>query len=108
MVGLQQRQLRKTHMDAHYAACVYRYIKEFAVLHKDQCLMLAMDDKAKVPVGELGFPLAAVTQGRKVVVGENQVFQVGDHDFSQMSFIPSVTLVTDIPDEADELFLLLE
>ena len=67
-------------------------------------MLAIMDDKAKVPVGEPGFPLAAVTRGKKVVVGENQVFLVGDHDFSRMSFIPSVTLVTDIPDEADESF----
>ena len=67
---VQQRQLRETHDDAHYGSAVYRYLKEFAVLHSNHCLLLSFDDKAKVPIGEPGYPVAAVTRGKRVVVGK--------------------------------------
>ena len=101
---VQQRQLRKTHVDAHYASAVYRYLKEFAVLHRNHCLLLSLDDKAKVPIGEPDYPVAAVTRGKRVIVRANQVHRVANHDFTRMSFIPSVTLVHDIPSTIDGSF----
>ena len=34
----------------------------------------------KISIGEPGFPLAAA-RGKRVVVGENEVYKVADHDY---------------------------
>ena len=35
-------------------------------MHKSDTVFLSVDDKCKVPVGEPGFPVAAVSRGKKV------------------------------------------
>ncbi len=32
---VQARQLRKDHPDAHYCACLFRYLREFAILYRN-------------------------------------------------------------------------
>ena len=64
---------------------------------RNVALFVCIDDKHRIKVGEPGFPLAAVEQGREVIVSLNETFCVGDHDFSKFSLIPSVTLLVDIP-----------
>ena len=49
-------------------------------------------------MGEPGYPVAAVEHGRRVIVCKDLSFEVGDHDFTKVSIVPSVTLVADIPD----------
>lgn len=34
--------------------------------------------------------MAAAERGKKVIVGENQVMSVADHDFTKFSLVPSV------------------
>ena len=84
-------------------------MKQYAVNLKDSIgdeyvAMISMDDKAKIQVGEPGLPMAAVARGKKVIVGMNQSFMVGDHDFSKVSLLPSVTLIHEIPDSIDGSF----
>ena len=43
-------------------------------------------------VGEPNYPVAADETGRKVLVRQNEMFEVGDHDFTKFSLIPSVSL----------------
>ncbi len=50
---VQSRQLRKTHSDARYCAVLFRYLKEMAVLFRNEATLLFMDDKSKIPVGKL-------------------------------------------------------
>ena len=50
---------------------------------------------------ELGFPVAAAERGRRVIVSLNEEFQVGDHDFTRFSIIPSVIFHIDIPDSIE-------
>ena len=45
--------------------------------------MVSADAKCKVSIGEPGTPIAAVTRGKRVIVGMNESFQVTDHDFSK-------------------------
>ena len=94
---IQKRQFRKTHIDAHYCAALFRYMREYAVKLRSVALFVCLDDKHRIKVGEPGFPLAAVERGREVIVSLNETFCVGDHDFSKFSLIPSVTLLVDIP-----------
>lgn len=60
---------------------------------------MCLDDKHRCKVGEPSFPVAAAERGRKVLVSLTQSFEVGDHDFTKFSIIPSVLLKVDIPDE---------
>ena len=53
-------------------------------------------------VGEPGFPVAATERGRKVIVRAGTTFEVGDHDFTKFSIVPSVALIVDIPNDIHE------
>ena len=66
--------------------------------------MVSADAKCKVSIGEPGTPIAAVTRGKRVMVGMNESFQITDHDFSKISLIPDGTLIQDVPspDEDDK------
>lgn len=68
---------------------------------KDHSVFFSLDDKHRVKVGEPGFPVAAVERGRRVLVGRDSAFHVGDHDFTRMSIIPSVCFAINIPDSID-------
>lgn len=96
---VQRRQFRKQHVDAHYAAAVFRYLREYAVQFREVSTVVCLDDKHRCKVGEPSFPVAAAERGRKVLVSLTQSFEVGDHDFTKFSIIPSVLLKVDIPDE---------
>jgi hypothetical protein len=99
---VQQRQFRKDHPDAHYAACIFRYQREYAVMLRDHSMFLCLDDKHKVKVGEPGFPVAAAERGRRVLTAAGSRFLVGDHDFTKISLVPSVVLDIPIPEDVSE------
>ncbi|XP_070556692.1 uncharacterized protein [Ptychodera flava] len=94
---VQQRQLRKPHIDSHYASAYFHYLKEMAIKFRDYVSFLCLDDKHKVKVGEPGVPVAAVERGKQVLVGLNTSFEVADHDFTKMTLTPSVALMVDVP-----------
>ena len=60
--------------------------------------LLVFVGKHHLKIGESGLLVAAVEQGRRVVVGINSNFQVADHDFTRFSLVPSVTVICDIPE----------
>ena len=99
---IQQRQFRKQHPDQHYAAALFRYQREFALKFRDHTAFVCLDDKHRIKIGEPGFPVAAAERGRRVLVSMTKAFQVGDHDFTKFSVIPSVILVLDIPHSISE------
>ena len=99
---VQARQFRKTHPDTHYAAALFKYQRECAVLFRDDCAFLCLDDKHRVKVGEPGFPVAAAERGRRVLVAHDSTFEVGDHDFTRMSIVPSVSFILDVPETIDD------
>ena len=69
---VQQRQLRHSHVDSHYAACVFRYIREYAIVCRDFCNFVCLDDKHRIKVGEPDVPVASVERGRQVLVSCNK------------------------------------
>ena len=77
---------------------LFKYQREYALLIKNHCLFVCLDDKHRVKVGEPGYPVAAAEHGRQVLTAAGMEFQVGDHDFTKFSIIPSVILKLDIPD----------
>ena len=80
-------------MDAHYCAAAWRYMREFAVQHRELVALVSMDDKHKIKVGEPSYPLEAAERGKQVIVGPNQIMAVGDHDFAKATLTPSVNLL---------------
>ena len=54
--AVQQRVLRKTHTDSKYCAILLQYMKELACKYSPQTLMLSLDDKCIVPLGEPDLP----------------------------------------------------
>ena len=42
---VQQRQWRRQHPDSHYAAATFRYMREYALLLRDHCSFICVDDK---------------------------------------------------------------
>ena len=92
------RAVHATHIDVHYCAALFRYLKQYALKLREHALMACLDDKHRIKVGEPGLPVASVESGQKVLVSLNQSFEVCDHDFTRFSLIPSVTLLIDIPD----------
>ena len=99
---IQQRQSCKQHPDQHYAAALFRYQREFALKFREHTAFVCLDDKHRIKIGEPGFPMAAAERGRRVLVSMTKSFQVGDHDFTKFSVIPSVVLVLDIPHSISE------
>lgn len=99
---VQARQFRKAHEDSHYAAAIFRYQRELAVMFRECSIFMCMDDKHRVKVGEPNYPVAAAERGRRVLVRQNETFEVGDHDFTKFSLIPSVTLSVEIPQDVTE------
>ncbi|XP_065883057.1 uncharacterized protein [Dysidea avara] len=99
---VQKRQWRKEHCDAHYGAAVFRYLRELAIKFCEYTGFVCLDDKHKIKIGEPGYPLAAAERGRRVVVSATKTFEVGDHDFSKVSVIPSVSLLVDVPADISE------
>ena len=67
------------------------------VMFRSYTALVCLDDKHRVNVGEPGYPLAAAERGRRVLIRADTTFEVGDHDFSKFSIIPSVSLLVDIP-----------
>lgn len=63
--------------------------------------MVSADAKCKVTVGEPGYPNAAVSRGKAVIVGVNQKFIVRDHDFSKVSLISDAMLIHTVPEKED-------
>ena len=89
---VQQRQWRKHHEDAHYAACIFRYEREYTVLMKDFAVFVSIDDKHRIKVGEPDCPVASAERGRQVLVGSQSLLLAADHDFTKFSIVPSVVL----------------
>ena len=71
---VQRRQFRKDHCDSHYAAAIFKYMREYAVMVRDHCLFVCLDDKHRMKVGEPGYPVASAERGRRVMVKKGSVF----------------------------------
>ena len=81
---------------------LFKYAWEYAINIRDICCFICTDDKHKIDVGESNFPLARVSQGKRGLAARNEAFQVGGHDFSTISLIPTAILINDIPESIEK------
>lgn len=93
---IQSRQFNAFHIDAHYAAALQKNLKEFAVLHRDFCVLLSVDDKNHIPVGEPGVPIATIYRSKKAGTHVNIPNIAADH---KCKFSPSVAIVIEVPED---------
>ena len=56
---VQQHQSRKSHEHSHYCACIFRDTREYALMMRDVSVLVCIDDKHRVKVGEPFCPVAA-------------------------------------------------
>ena len=99
---VQARLLRKNNPDSHYCNAFYSFLKEREIQTSMCTAMVSADAKCKVSIGEPGFPIAAVTRGKAVTVGKNEVFKVGGHDISKVSLTPDAIPLHYIPQMNEE------
>lgn len=60
---VQSRIFRKHNPDGHYTNAIHRFMKQRALEFRSSTVMLSVDAKCKVPIGEPNYPIAAVTRG---------------------------------------------
>jgi hypothetical protein len=102
---VQTRQLRSSHMDEHYCAATFLYMKKYSVKYRTHSSFICMDDKAKIDFGEPGFALSSGVRGKKSIVPVSSVLGALDHDMnSKGSLVPSVVLHVDILESNSETF----
>ena len=102
---MQKRQINQYHPDAHYAAALFQYFKEYAVMYRNVTTLLCVDDKALIPLGEPGVPLSTTPRAKSAVVVSTVPMMSADHDTdTKVKVTPSTTLVVEIPKEATETF----
>ena len=63
----------------------------------EHCLCVCLDDNHWLKVGEPGYPVGSAECGRRVMVKQEIVFEVGDHDFTKYNLISSVVFFVNIP-----------
>ncbi|XP_041356083.1 uncharacterized protein LOC121373482 [Gigantopelta aegis] len=61
------RQLQASHQDDHYCAAQFKYMREFAVKHRDRVTFVCLDDKSKLDFGEPGAALSSGVRGGKEI-----------------------------------------
>ena len=93
---VQARQLRKDHPDAHYCACLFQYLREFAILYRNYICFISADDKHKVPIGE-GIATSTGIRNKKSMVDANTTLVASNHDFTKLSLTLSIIFFIDIP-----------
>lgn len=102
---VQTRQLRVLHIDEHYCAAVFKYMKGYAVKYHGMAVMVCLDDKSKVDFGEPGLAISSGVRGKKSIVATGSILSALDHDVQQKgSLTPSVCLLVDIPEKVEDTF----
>ena len=104
---IQVRQLRQKHIDNHYAAGLFKYMREFAIQFREHSTLVFADDKAKINVGEPGALVSSGVHGKKTLAPVATDLSALDHDMQSLSSLtPSVTMFCDVPEiySTEEVF----
>ena len=104
--GVQVRQLRKDHPDSHYVSALLQYVRNFSVRFRDNLMLVSVDEKAIIPVGEPHCPVSRGVCGhnRSLVPHAGAQLVALDHDFHVHGIVPSVSFFVNIPENASNTF----
>ena len=83
---VQQCQWRKEHEDAHYAACLFCYEREYAVLMRSHSIFACIANKHRVKIGEPDAPVASAEQGGQLIVHSWGQLQAADHNLCCVTY----------------------
>lgn len=122
--GLQKRTLYKAHVDQHYGAKQFQFLKimageiecsgklaleysfSFSISGKfsENSIVFFLDDKASIPVGFEGAPVSATRRQRHVLMAglDGRGLNVMDHDNIPQHLVPSVSIKLAPPKELSE------
>src|SRR6266498_1740535 len=100
---VQARLLCKDHPDAHYCACLFQYLHEFAILYRNHVCFIAADNKHKVLIRE-GVATSTGVRNKKNIVSTNATLVASNHDFTKLSLTPSVTFFINISESIEHSF----
>ena len=96
--------MRSHHADSKYIFLQQRYLKEFAVMFKDNCSFISSDDKALIPVGEPGHAISTGVHTHNASLGpldrSGVVIGALDHNWKVAGIVSSVNLFTEIPESS--------
>ena len=104
--AVQVRQLHRDHRDSHYVSAILQYVKAFGVRFCSYCQYVSVDDKANIPIGDLGCPLATGVRGhnRSLVSLHGTRLLALNHDFHMHGVVPSVALFVNTPEKPTDSF----
>ena len=57
---VQQCNVRKYTPDNHYCAALYKYSRQLAIMFKEHTAFTSTNDKCKIKIGKMNFPVATV------------------------------------------------
>ena len=94
----------KSNPNSHYANAVFKFMKIWAVKTRQNLAFFSADVKCKVSIGEPDCPIVLVTCGKRIIVGSNETFMIGDHHFIKLSLTPVAYLLHELPklDDSEE------
>ncbi|GBB99565.1 hypothetical protein RclHR1_35600001 [Rhizophagus clarus] len=75
-----------------------------SIKYKEYSNLVFLDNKHHCKVGEPNCSVAAVDQGKSVIVANGMTFAVVDHDFTKCGLILSVIMQAEIPNSINESF----
>ena len=101
---IQSQQLRSNYINNQYASALFWYLKELAIIFKDDSWLVFIDNKHRYKVEESGYPVAAIKRGKQVIVSCNKSFIVNDYVFTKCGIIPSIIMFCDISAFIEESF----
>ena len=103
--AVQQRVLRKTNSDSKYCAVLLQYMKEIACKLRSQALMLSLDDKCTIPLGEPELPQSTGVRPHHRSLGLIGTANVSlDHDFHTAGVVPPECVLVNILDNSRDSF----
>ena len=80
-------------------------MKEMAVRFNTETLMLSLDDKCCVPIGEPGQPQSSGVRAKQRSLRLVSVANMAlDHDFHIVGAVPSVCVIVVIPEDSEDSF----
>ena len=97
--------MRAKHVDDHYCAALFKYVKSKAVEESEHLMLFCCDDKAKVAVGEPGAPISTGVRGRKTITPASITLEALDHDIHKASLTPNVVLKCEVPSSVEKSFV---
>ena len=102
---IQRRQLRAKHVDDHFCAAQYKYLRCRAVEEGPNAIFFCCNDNSKIHVGEPDAPVSTGVRGKTSIATKDTTLEALDHDLYKSSLTPNVVLRCKIPESAEKSFV---